>query len=375
LSKRGYGGENGFTAVVVNGTITGIGGGTLANVESVVLDLGEGYYDALDYSTIEAVTVDLATGTATGFTSIAGVENVSGGSGNDALTGDAGNNILAGGAGDDTLIGGDSFDRLDGGDADDNLDGGAGDDWLRGSMGLDTLTGGTGFDQFTGNLSELNGDRIIDYELGEKIVLGEASLAEYGNARLVPAGADTQLQIDGDNDGSFETVITLNGTISGTIVLSNSGYYDPNNNNMIRIVTSVATSGNDLLFGTPVSADVIDGLAGDDEIFGLAGNDTLIGGTGNDRLGGGDGNDDLSGGDGDDFLWDDVEPFGPYGTGDDTLEGGGGSDRLYGNFGDDVLTDSGTDGSYDFMGGGSGNDILSDAAGPAELHGAPTMIR
>jgi Ca2+-binding RTX toxin-like protein len=375
FEQKGYGGENGFTAVVVNGTITGIGGGTLANVESVVLDLGEGYYDALDYSTIEAVTVDLATGTATGFTSIAGVENVSGGSGNDALTGDAGNNILAGGAGDDTLIGGDSFDRLDGGDADDNLDGGAGDDWLRGSMGLDTLTGGTGFDQFTGNLSELNGDRIIDYELGEKIVLGEASLAEYGNARLVPAGADTQLQIDGDNDGSFETVITLNGTISGTIVLSNSGYYDPNNNNMIRIVTSVATSGNDLLFGTPVSADVIDGLAGDDEIFGLAGNDTLIGGTGNDRLGGGDGNDDLSGGDGDDFLWDDVEPFGPYGTGDATLEGGGGSDRLYGNFGDDVLTDSGTDGSYDFMGGGSGNDILSDAAGPAELHGAPTMIR
>ncbi len=101
-----------------------------------------------------------------------------------------------------------------------------------------------------------------------------------------------------------------------------------------------------------------------------AGMTHLTGGTGNDRLGGGDGNDDLSGGDDDDFLWGDVEPFGPDGTGDDTLEGGSGSDRLYGYSGDDVLTDSGTDNSYDFMDGGAGNDILSDAAGPAELRGS-----
>src|SRR5262249_17825606 len=81
------------------GVITSIEGGTLTNVESVVLDLFDGE-DRLDYAgTMEAVTVNLATGTATGFTSIAGVEEVLGGSGNDALTGDAGPNILAGGAG------------------------------------------------------------------------------------------------------------------------------------------------------------------------------------------------------------------------------------------------------------------------------------
>src|SRR5262249_26285317 len=41
------------------------------------------------------------------------------------------------------------------------------------------------------------------------------------------------LQIDGDNNGSFETVITLNGTISGTINLSNLGSFT---NRVISIV-------------------------------------------------------------------------------------------------------------------------------------------
>ena len=114
------------------------------------------------------------------------------------------------------------------------LDGGAGDDRLKGGIGFDTLTGGTGIDQFEGALSELNGDRITDYEAGEKIVL-EGSLSGAGNVRLVATGADTELQIDGDNDGSFETVMTLNGTISGTIILSNEA---SSTNNVIRIVTS-----------------------------------------------------------------------------------------------------------------------------------------
>ena len=69
---KGYGGDNYLNVVVVDGAITSIAGGTVANVESVVLDLGEEEYwpdvDALDYAdTTEAVTVNLATGTATGF--------------------------------------------------------------------------------------------------------------------------------------------------------------------------------------------------------------------------------------------------------------------------------------------------------------------
>jgi Ca2+-binding RTX toxin-like protein len=112
--------------------------------------------------------------------------------GNDVLTGDGGPNSLAGSAGTDTLVGGDGTDSLVGGDDADILDGGAGDDRLAGGIGLDTLTGGTGVDQFAGNLSELNGDRITDYETGEKIVL-QGSLSGPGNVRLVATGADTEL--------------------------------------------------------------------------------------------------------------------------------------------------------------------------------------
>jgi len=48
--------------------------------------------------------VDLTTHTASGFASVLGVENVTGGSGNDTLTGDAVANVLAGGAGNDTYF-------------------------------------------------------------------------------------------------------------------------------------------------------------------------------------------------------------------------------------------------------------------------------
>ncbi len=44
------------------------------------------------------MTVDLATGSAVGFTSVAGIENVIGGSAFDTLTGNTGNNRLDGGA-------------------------------------------------------------------------------------------------------------------------------------------------------------------------------------------------------------------------------------------------------------------------------------
>jgi VCBS repeat-containing protein len=381
-----YGGNSVLNVVVVDGAITGINGGRVANVESVILDLGQGEdplygiiaEDTLDYAgTMEAVTVNLATGTATGFTSIASVEQVFGGLGNDTLIGDAGYNMLAGGAGLDTLIGGDGWDSLDGGDGADSLDGGAGDDWLaggdgadtldggagddrlKGGIGFDTLTGRTGVDRFEGSLPELNGDRITDYETGERIVL-DGSLSGPDDVRLVATGADTELQIDGNNDGSFETIITLTGTISGTILLSNELWPT---DNVIRIVTpsSAATSGGDVLVGTP-AADTIDGLAGDDEIFGLFGNDTLVGGTGSDALYGGDGDDDLKGGVDRDYLYGD--------SGADTLEGGDGYDVLFGGDGDDVLTDNGTDGYSAFMDGGAGNDVLLDSsAGGGVLYG------
>ena len=68
--------------------------------------------DWLIYNSAAGVSVNLGAGTATGFTSIASIENVIGGSGGDTLTGNAGNNRLDGFSGDDTLDGGLGADTL-----------------------------------------------------------------------------------------------------------------------------------------------------------------------------------------------------------------------------------------------------------------------
>ncbi|SDY83415.1 calcium-binding protein [Nitrosomonas sp. Nm33] len=96
-----------------------------------VLQGGTGFDRATYWDAISSVTVNLATGTA------------SGGAGNDTLTGIEG--ITASGY-NDTLIGDNSNNELNGGDGDDTVNGGDGDDTLRGEWGNDVLQGGNGFD-------------------------------------------------------------------------------------------------------------------------------------------------------------------------------------------------------------------------------------
>lgn len=77
--------------------------------------------DTLDYSAWTTdVSVNLATGSATNIGgTVSGIENATGGSGNDMLTGDAGNNVLTGNGGNDVLADGAGDDMLDGGTEDD----------------------------------------------------------------------------------------------------------------------------------------------------------------------------------------------------------------------------------------------------------------
>ncbi|WP_439370836.1 beta strand repeat-containing protein [Bradyrhizobium sp. DASA03120] len=91
--------------VVVSGVLlSGVEGGTITNVEKAFLDLGAGT-DTLSYTgTTSGVSVNLSTSTATGFNSISGVENVTGGSGNDTLTGNSAANTLFGGDGGDLFV-------------------------------------------------------------------------------------------------------------------------------------------------------------------------------------------------------------------------------------------------------------------------------
>jgi len=146
--------------VVASGSaLTSLEGGTIVSVESVNLDLGAGNADTLSYAgTLTRVTIDLSGPSATGFDSIAGVENATGGSGNDILVGNNGNNVLDGGAGNDTisglggndtLIGGQGSDTLTGGTGNDVISGGDGNDTILYTIGngVDTIDGGTGTDR------------------------------------------------------------------------------------------------------------------------------------------------------------------------------------------------------------------------------------
>jgi Ca2+-binding RTX toxin-like protein len=103
--------------------------------------------DTLSYESRRSdLVVDLATGTWSAEDTVAGVESVIGGRGNDQLFGDAHNNRLWAGSGSDLVSGRSGQDDLSGGDGDDRLFGDDGNDDVEGGRGTDALAGGTGDD-------------------------------------------------------------------------------------------------------------------------------------------------------------------------------------------------------------------------------------
>jgi Ca2+-binding RTX toxin-like protein len=248
--------------VAFDGTVlTGFAGGTLSGVESITADLLAGS-DTLSYgTTTAAVTVDLATNSASGFTSIVGIENVTGGAGADTLIGDGLANALNGGNGNDTLSGG---------------------------LGVDTLTGGAGTD-------------TVSY-LGETdaLVISLATGTTQRGSAAAPV-EDVLVTIENVIGGSGSDSITGstgNNELDGGAGLGNDTIDGGSGNDNL-----MGGEGNDQLFGG-IGTDSIDGGAGNDTIVGGAGNDTLLGGDGNDSFSYafGDGVDTFSGGTGADSL-------------------------------------------------------------------------
>ena len=233
---------NNTLSVTWNGSaitaLTGIQ--AVAGIESVMADL-QGGTDTLSYAGATAgVTVDLSGHHASGFASIAGIENVTGGSGADTLTGDSAANVLAGGAGDDTYVvgagdtvtegaaggtdtvnssvsftlgtnvenlnltafaningtgnssanvivdlgggnnvlsGQNGTDTLDGGAGNDTLDGGGGNDILIGGAGNDRMTGGGNGDTFT-FAAGFGNDVITDFDANGNGTLANQDLLD-----------------------------------------------------------------------------------------------------------------------------------------------------------------------------------------------------
>jgi pimeloyl-ACP methyl ester carboxylesterase len=88
------------------------------------------------------------------------------------------NNIKSGGtlSIDDWLIGGDGDDWLEGFRGDDTLEGDVNDGPFAG--GNDTMAGGEGKDLFLGTPEDLNGDEIVDLEVGDRIGVSGATVDE-----------------------------------------------------------------------------------------------------------------------------------------------------------------------------------------------------
>ncbi|WP_416900272.1 MAG: tandem-95 repeat protein [Minwuia sp.] len=146
-----------------------------------------------------------------GVTTLANIENLTGGGLADDLAGDGGGNVLTGNDGDDTLsgrggedtlLGGAGADTLDGGTGDDLLDGGDDGDVLSGGAGNDLLEGGAGNDvaTFTGASDEyivtFNGDGTVTVE---DTVLGRDG-TDVLNGIEVASFADGDFLADGTNN-------------------------------------------------------------------------------------------------------------------------------------------------------------------------------
>ncbi len=186
----------------------------------------------------------------------AGPDLIGGGRGNDTLNGDAGDDELHGGLGNDTLNGGADNDYLSGEEGADTLNGGTGNDTLRGGADADTLTGGAGDDTFVFSPGDIAaGEKITDYEYGEKIDIGGISNANQ--VKLTANGNGSILEMDLDNNGTFETQLGLDGVTGGTIIVL------PNEGGLRILNQQAGTDGHDKLYDTGLASYVVGGAGND----------------------------------------------------------------------------------------------------------------
>ncbi|GAM98288.1 hemolysin-type calcium-binding region [alpha proteobacterium U9-1i] len=235
--------------VVWNGAaITSVEGGAVTGVEAINANLGGGANVITYAGSNAAVVVDLATNTASGFASIAGVASVTGGNAGDTLTGGAGVQTLNGGGGSDTL---------DGGAGNDNLNGGAGDDTYIANQG-DIITEAAG----------AAGGTDIVFTASNTFTLA----ANVENLTFTGVG-----NFNATGNGSNNVITAGN----GTNVLNGGGGSD----------TLIGGTGVDALNGGGDNDILIGGL-GNDVMNGDGGSDTFVMGVGfgNDTINGFDAN-------------------------------------------------------------------------------------
>ena len=393
------------------------------SVANNVLDGGSGGTDVVSYvdrGAAQDVVASLATGTG-GQPSISeadtyvGIENLTGGSGDDTLAGNATNNVLTGGPGSDTasyadrgaaqdivaslasgLGGQTSTAEIDSYVTIENLTGGGGDDTLTGNAASNRLDGAGGTDTVS------YGDRLAGQHIVASLATssgGQAGTAESdvyvaienltgGGGNDTLAGNDASNRLEGaagtdtvsyaDRVAGEDVIASLASGTGGQVGLGESDVY-------VTIENLTGGAGNDSLNGD-ASPNFISGAPGDDLLGGAGGDDRLDGGDGGDTLTGGPGADVLDGAAGTDTAsyatnspaegvnvtldGDANDGVGGATEGDnvvatENVTGGAGPDRLEGNQGvNDLRGADGDDtvigrGGSDLLSGGTGTDTVS----------------
>ncbi|MBC7854155.1 MAG: calcium-binding protein [Pirellulaceae bacterium] len=159
---------------------------------------GSGGADKLDYAAhTAAVEVNLILGTATGAGGVTGMENITGGGGNDFLVGSAAVNVIHGGDGSDVIFGG------------------SGGDTLNGNGGRDLIVGGSGIDTIHGNsMEDIIVGGALTYASESSTTIDrtalDAIMAEWRRTDLV--FADRVGHISGSTSGGLNGAYVLNST-------------------------------------------------------------------------------------------------------------------------------------------------------------------
>jgi Ca2+-binding RTX toxin-like protein len=419
LEIAGTGGGDTLDVTLAGAALTVFEGSTLTAVEAVTADLAGGT-DTLIYTATGAVSVDLNNGTASGFSFITGIENVTGGAGNDTIIGDGNANAMQGLGGTDTIDGGGGADAINGGAANDTIRGGAGADTITqlSTDGRDIIDGGTtalvaGRDT-SSDTYVLNGVAAAEqFRIYTRAAWG---LIAGNNVASLAAGTEIVITRNGTNNASViaeldnieeiqvnTTNVTandgggLNGGLSGGDTITVLGDFNLPNTSLnfstitingntgddtvdIRSLSSAhrivfrSNGGHDTIVGALRPQDVIElpngAKASDYQTTTNANGMTTMSRNGHTITFYRATTDDDHG------TPQPVAALSLIGTstantltgaaGDDVILGGGGGDILVGNAGNDILR--GEDGN-DVITAGDGNDSVGGGAGTDELHG------
>ncbi len=299
---------------------------------------------------------------------LTGIENLTGGAGNDTLTGNSATNVLNGGLGADTLTGGAGNDYYYVDNPGDVIveAAGAGTDTVNSTLDYSllgtelenlTLSGivalnGTG-NNFNNSLSGNALDNVLMGLDGNDVLNGG-----LGADTLIGGAGNDYYYVDNASDVIVEAAGAGTDTVNSTLDYSLLGTELDN----LTLSGIVALNGTGNSFNNSLTGNALDNI-----LMGLEGNDWLSGGLGNDTLDGGNGTDTVSYA----YLTDAVKSvtvaLDETGngmamvtggetdtlTGIESLTGGAGNDTLTGNSANNVL--NGALGA-DTLTGGAGND-------------------